>query len=87
MSASRHELELDALQRLVRELEDPRGLTFLFLLEARRPVSKTQISELLQAQEHTTERSLRWLYERHLIEKLHTVTSKGKEAFYFALLQ
>ena len=87
MSTSRRELEFEALRRMVKELEDPRAATFLFLLEAHRPISKTQISELLQTHELTTERALRWLYQRHLIEKLHPVTSKGKEAFYFALVQ
>jgi len=81
------ESDFEAVKRLVMELDDARGRLYLFLLEAGRPVSRSKIRSLLSLPEYTVERALKFLYDRSLVDKVHDITSSGKEAFYFVIPQ
>jgi len=77
--------ELVFLKRISKATEDPRIIIYYFLVERRRDGGTPVLSRktLLQATrlaERTVDRTLRWLIEKNLVDKI-----RGRsETYYFA---
>ena len=69
------------LVKLVRALEDPRGMVYLVLVQAHKPLSRQSLQELTRLHIRTADRALHFLYKKGLVDKI----MGRQEVYYFAI--
>jgi DNA-binding transcriptional ArsR family regulator len=73
---------LEATDRLLKALRDPRVEIFLVLRNAHRPLSRKDLLKVTRLNERTLDRGLRWLRHSELIDKIQ---DRQGETHYYLL--
>jgi len=76
-------LLLEATDRLLQALSDPRAEVFLLLRDAHRPLSRKEIQQKSGLHPETLKRTLRFLYKNGLVDKIQG----RQETHYYAILK